>query len=278
MKVRPCCQCSCWSGSTTSASSAYACAWRRQYDCIWAKKWFKKSCSFLLPPWRELKCLAGMGCSPHPHSSLAPKHIAKVRCLRWEVNTLTFQLNSNSFDIPLTVCLKFYLHAMKCFLDFSSYWSPQYPGLIILDLLVSPSELRWEKRSKWWCCNHLQWFAVGFFGIWLEYVYIYNYVLYMYKLSTVDVVFLKGILASSKERLMLEKHKAHRLTLTISHYGSLLLLEKIWENTGDISRLQSFQRSVVDSWGCSFTCTWYNQKTGCSKGPGLDQIHANGKW
>lgn len=49
----------------------------------------------------------------------------------------------------------------------------------------------------------------------------------MYKLSTVDVVFLKGILASSKERLMLEKHKAHRLTLTISHYGSLLLLEKI---------------------------------------------------
>lgn len=59
------------------------------------------------------------------------------------------------------------------------------------------------------------------------YIYIYNYVLYMYKLSTVDVVFLKGILASSKERLMLEKHKAHRLTLTISHYGSLLLLEKI---------------------------------------------------
>lgn len=102
MKVRPCCQCSCWSGSTTSASSAYACAWRRPYDWIWAKKWFKKSCSFLLPPWRELKCLAGMGCSPHPHSSLAPKHIAKVRCLRWAVNTLTFQLNSNSFDIPLT--------------------------------------------------------------------------------------------------------------------------------------------------------------------------------
>ena len=35
---------------------------------------FNFCCSFLLPPWRELKCLAGMGCSPHPHrsSSLAP--------------------------------------------------------------------------------------------------------------------------------------------------------------------------------------------------------------
>lgn len=85
-------------------------------------------------------------------------------------------------------------------------------------------------------------------------------------------------LACSKERLMLERQKAHRLTLTISHYGSLLLLEKIWEHTGDISRLKSFQRRVVESWGCSFTCTWYKQKTGRSKGPGLDQIIANGKW
>lgn len=67
-----------------------------------------------------------------------------------------------------------------------------------------------------------------FWDLFRLYIYIItDYYIYTYILSTVDVVFLKGFFASSKERLMLEKHKANRLTLTISHYGSLLLLEKI---------------------------------------------------
>lgn len=175
MKARPCCQCSCWSGSTTSASSAYACAWRWQYDWIWAKKWFKKSCSFLLPPWRELKCLAGMGCSPHPHSSLAPKHIAKVRCLRWAVNTLTFQLNSNSFDIPLTVSWISLPTEVLSTLASSSWTS-------------SSRQANWDEKRETnggaaRIENHLQWFAVGFFGICLDYMYIiidYNIYIYIY--------------------------------------------------------------------------------------------------